>query len=167
MKKVASWLDAVATVTGNLIAPLALVMTLFTCAVVTARYLFQTGAVPLQETVIYLHGMVFMLGISYTPKEGAHVRVDILYQRFSPRGRAIVNLLGHWFFLLPFCAFVFWSSLDYVALSLSMREGSAEPGGLPGVYLLKMLIPAMAVLLSLQAMSEILKCLTTLSGRNV
>ncbi|MCB1691640.1 MAG: TRAP transporter small permease subunit, partial [Pseudomonadales bacterium] len=148
------------------IAPLTLIMTLATCVIVIARYVFQTGLVPLQEIVIYMHGIVFLLGAGYTLKEKGHVRVDILYQRFSSRTRALVDLGGHLFFLTPVCAFIFFSSLDYVSLSFSMREGSAEPGGLPGVYLLKSLIPAMAALLFLQGISEALKNLLTLMNHD-
>lgn len=166
MDKVIRFLDALALRTGGLIAPLTLVMVLLTGVVVTARYLFQVGAIPLQESVVFLHGMVFMLAIGYTLKEKGHVRVDILYQRFSPRSRAIIDLLGTIVFLGPVCVFIFWTSLEYVSLSWSMSESSAEPGGLPGIYLLKTLIPLMAILLFLQGVAEALRSLTTLLGRD-
>lgn len=160
------FLDKLADRIGTLIAPLALGMMLLTCVVVGARYVFKTGATPIQESVIYLHGLVFMLGISYTLKAQGHVRVDILYHRFSERQRALVDLFGTVFFLLPVCGFIFWSSLDYVSLSWQMHEASAAPDGLPGIYLLKTLIPVMAVLLAIQGLAEILRNLVTLTADN-
>lgn len=157
MKRLVGILDNFADKTGTVIAPLTLVMMLATCIVVASRYVFRTGAIPLQESVIYMHGIVFMLGIAYTLKDQGHVRVDILYQRFSPRMQAAVDLAGTLVFLLPVCIFIFWTSLDYVKLSWSMGEGSAEPGGLPGVYLLKTLIPIMAILLIVQGIAEALR----------
>ena len=154
-----SLVDRVTDFIGNLVAPLTFAMMLLTCVVVVARYSFNLGLTPLVETVIYLHGLVFMLGIPYALKEQAHVRVDIIYSRLSVRSRALVDLFGTVFFLLPLCSFLIWSSIDYVNLSWNMREGSAEPGGLPGVYLLKTLIPLMAVLLLLQGLTEFLRAL--------
>ena len=84
--------------------------------------------------------------------------------RASERGRAWIELLGCVFLLLPFCAFMLWISLDYVAASWQMREASREPGGLPALYLLKGLIPLSAGLLFLQGVSEALKALARLRG---
>lgn len=162
LSKVIAVLDGLAAYTGMLIAPLTLVMVLLTAVVVVARYLFETGAVVITESVMYLHGIVFMLGVAYTLKEGAHVRVDILYQRFGTRSRALIDLLGTTVFLVPVSIFVLWTSFDYVAMSWGMREGSAEPGGLPGVFLLKTLVPAMAVLLLLQGIAEALRAIKVL-----
>ena len=155
-------LDAVSDVTGKSVAWLTLLMMVFTCGVVTLRYVFNVGSIVLQESVMYLHGCVFMLGIPYALKVGAHVRVDIFYARMSPRGRNLVDLVGSLLFLLPFGAFVIWVSLDYVATSWRIREGSPEVGGVPFVYLLKTLIPVMSFALLLQGTSEGLKALQQL-----
>ncbi|HIG42159.1 MAG TPA: TRAP transporter small permease subunit [Gammaproteobacteria bacterium] len=137
-------------------------MMLLTCIVVAARYLFNVGATSIQETVIYLHGIVFMLGIAYTLRQSGHVSVDIVYQRLSLKTRAVVNLFGTLVFLFPVAIFLIWTSLDYVSFSWSLKEGSPEPGGLPFVYLLKTLIPVMAILLLLQGIAELLRNLETL-----
>jgi len=128
-----------------------------TCAVVTARYLFNFGSIGLQESVMYMHGAVFMLGIAFTLKEQGHVRVDVLYEKFPPRVKVCIDIAGHLLFLIPFSIFILWTSLEYVSFSWSLRESSGQPGGLSGVYLIKGLIPAMAFLLLLQGISEILK----------
>ena len=132
-------------------------MVVVTCAVVTARYLFNFGSIGLQESVMYMHGAVFMLGIAFTLKEQGHVRVDVLYEKFPPWVKVYIDIAGHLLFLIPFSIFILWTSLEYVSFSWSLRESSGQPGGLPAVYLIKGLIPAMAFLLLLQGISEILK----------
>jgi TRAP-type mannitol/chloroaromatic compound transport system permease small subunit len=98
-----------------------------------------------------------MLGAAYALKRGAHVRVDIFYRRFSPRTRAWVDALGGIVFLMPFCLFVLGVSWQFVTESWAIREISSEPGGIPAVYLLKTLIPLMAINLLLQGIAETLR----------
>lgn len=139
-----------------------ILMMLLTCYVVVARYVFSVGAVAVQETVIYLHSIVVMLGISYTLRQSGHVRVDIIFQKLSLRGQAAVNSFGTLIFLMPLSMFIFWTSLDYVSLAWSLKETSAEPGGLPFVFILKTLIPLMALTLFLQGVAELLRNLIVL-----
>jgi len=152
----ATRLDRIAENTGRIIAWLTLGMVVITFTVVILRYGFQIGSIALQESVTYLHAIVFMLGAAYTLKHDSHVRVDIFYQKASARTRAWTNLLGTLVLLLPTCIFIFSSSLDYVANSWSIHEGSRETGGLDGVFLLKTVIPVMAFLLLLQGCSLML-----------
>lgn len=132
-----------------------------TFAVVVARYVFDSGAIKLQESVTYMHAAVFMLGFAYTLKAGGHVRVDIVYQRLNSKGRILVDLIGTLFLLFPMCGFILYSSIDYVEFSWRLKEGSAEPGGLAYVYLLKTLIPVSAALLIVQGMSELARNLNS------
>lgn len=166
MRDIIRLIDRLADATGILIAPLALVMMLLTCVVVVVRYVFHAETTPLHETVIYLHGTVFMLGISYALKVQGHVRVDIFYHNFSERRRALVDLFGTLFFLMPVALFILWSSLNYVELSWQMKESSAAPDGLPGIYLFKTLVPIMASLVIIQGIGEALKSLAVLLDKN-
>ena len=156
-------IDKTNQITGQAVAWLTLAMVAVTCAVVTARYLFNLGSIGLQESVMYMHGVVFMLGIAFTLKDQGHVRVDVLHEKLPPRIKIGIDIAGHLLFLIPFSIFILWTSLDYVSFSWSLRESSGQPGGLPGVYLVKGLIPAMAVLLLLQGISEIVKGLLSLT----
>jgi TRAP-type mannitol/chloroaromatic compound transport system permease small subunit len=165
LERLAARLDRVAELTGRSIAWLTLGMVLITFAVVVLRYGLQTGSIALQESVTYLHAIVFMLGAAYTLKHDGHVRVDIFYQKASPRTRAWTNLLGTLLLLFPTCVFILISSLDYVATSWSIQEGSRETGGLDGVFLLKTVIPLMAVLLLLQGVSLVLHSALVIAGR--
>jgi TRAP-type mannitol/chloroaromatic compound transport system permease small subunit len=157
-------LARVAESVGNTAAWLALALVLVTFAVVVLRYLFQVGWIAMQESILYLHASLFLLGAAYTLKKDGHVRVDIFYRGFTARRKALVDLLGSLFLLLPVCSFLLWVSWDYVASAWALREGSPESGGLPFVYLLKTLIPLAALLLILQGVSQALTSLGTLSG---
>ena len=164
LQTLATLLDRFAEATGRIIAWLTLGMVLITFTVVILRYLFQTGSIALQESVTYMHASVFMLGAAYTLKHEGHVRVDIMYQRVTPRTRAWIDLLGTLLLLFPVCLFILFSSLEYVATSWSIQEGSREAGGLDGVFLLKTAIPVMAVLLLMQGCSIVLHKLLLLTG---
>jgi TRAP-type mannitol/chloroaromatic compound transport system permease small subunit len=165
LEKIATRLDRIAEFTGRSIAWLTLGMVLITFAVVVLRYGLQLGSIALQESVTYLHAIVFMLGAAYTLKHDSHVRVDIFYQKATPLTRAWTNLLGTLLLLFPTCGFIFASSLDYVASSWSIQESSRETGGLDGVFLLKTVIPVMAVLLLLQGSSLVLRSALVIAGR--
>lgn len=147
---------------GRSIAWLTVLMVLITFLIVVMRYGFNVGSIALQESVIYMHAFVFMLGVAVTLQKNEHVRVDIFYQKMSQRSKAIVNCTGVILLLLPLCGFIAWSSWEYVVESWELKEGSREAGGLPWVYILKSCIIAMVVLLTLQAISEFLKNLITI-----
>ncbi len=136
-----------------------------TLGVVVLRYVFNLGSIMLQESVLYMHGITFMLGIPYALKEDVHVRVDVVYARLGQRGRALVNLVGHLLFLVPVAVTIILYSDTYVARSWRILEGSSEVGGIPAIFLLKTLIPVMAGLLLLQGIAEIARCILVLSGR--
>lgn len=142
---------------GRAVAWLALALVLTTFLVVVLRYAFDTGAIALQESVLYMHALLFMLGIGYTLRHEGHVRVDIFYQRWSRRGRAWVDLLGTALLLVPVCLFMLLVSFDYVAESWVIREGSRDAGGLPYVWLLKSLLLLMPVLVLAQGIAWLLR----------
>jgi TRAP-type mannitol/chloroaromatic compound transport system permease small subunit len=155
--RLAGWLDGVNRSIGVIVAWLALAMVLVTFVVVVLRYLFDSGSIALQESVTYMYAILFMLGAAYTLQQDGHVRVDILYQRFSRRGRAWVDLLGTLFLLTPVSVFLLLSSWGYVADAWSIREGSREAGGIPGVWLLKTLLVVMPLLMLLQGLIWVLR----------
>jgi TRAP-type mannitol/chloroaromatic compound transport system permease small subunit len=164
LKSLSLRLDQVAELVGRSAAWLALALVLVTFAVVMLRYLFQLGWIAMQESILYLHASLFLLGTAYTLRKDGHVRVDIFYRGFSARRKALVDLLGTLFLLLPVCGFLLWASWDYVATAWSIHEGSQEAGGLPYVYLLKTLIPLTALLLIVQGVSQVLYSLSVLAS---
>lgn len=165
LKDLVRRIDAISDGTGRLVAWCTLGMVLVTFAIVVFRYTFDTGWIWLQESVSYLHAYVFMLGAAYTLRHDAHVRVDIFYCRFSPRGQALVDLLGCVLLVLPVCGFIFFNSWDNVIDSWQRLEGSEETGGLNLVYLLKTAMLLMPLLLALQAFAVILRSTLVLRGQ--
>ncbi|MCP3908748.1 MAG: TRAP transporter small permease subunit [Oceanicoccus sp.] len=151
------FIDQLSELTGRVLAWLSLLMMVLLCLVVILRYGFEIGSIGLQEGVTYLHASIFMLGAAYTLKHDGHVRVDIFYRNFSPRSKAWINSLGGIIFLLPLCVYIFFISWDFVLQSWAIGEVSTEPGGIPAVFLLKSLIPIMAINLGLQALADILR----------
>ncbi|MDQ1267610.1 MAG: hypothetical protein QG560_253 [Campylobacterota bacterium] len=120
----------------------------------TARYLFSTGSVALQELEWHLFDVVILLGIAYTLKENAHVRVDIFYAGFSQKTKALVNFVSSLFFILPFSFLIIYIGIDFVTMSFAQNESSSNPGGLGHYYLVKSLMPISFIFLSLQAIKE-------------
>ena len=138
---------------GRFVSWLVLALVLITFCIVVLRYLFDLSWVMMQESMIYLHGLVFMLGAAYTLKHEGHVRVDIIYQRCTPTVKAWIDLLGTLCLLLPVAGFILWSSWGYVMDSWDILEASRNSGGLPFVYLLKTCLLLMSGLLILQGLS--------------
>ena len=121
------------------------------------RYILDFGSIALQEIVIYLHAMVFMIGASYTLKSNMHVRIDIFYNKLSNNHKKKVDFYGTLFLLIPTCVLVFFSSYNYVLSSILLLESSKEAGGLPILYILKFYILLFSLALFLQAISELIK----------
>ena len=136
-----------------------LAMVVVTCLVVILRYLFDYSSIAMQETVMYLHASLFMLGAAYTWQHQGHVRVDVLYHKWPPAIQQRIDLFGTLFLLLPTCLFLIYISWDYVLIAWAYQEKSHEAGGLPFVYLLKTLIIILPSLLIIQAISNVLSSL--------
>ncbi|MEJ2213983.1 MAG: TRAP transporter small permease subunit [Gammaproteobacteria bacterium] len=164
MKKLYNTLHAINELTGKAIAWLTLMMMLVTFSVVLLRYMFDLGWVAMQESVVYMHATVFMLGAAYTMKHQGHVRVDIFYQRFTVKTRAWVDLIGTLLLLFPVSIFIAWMGWEYVVDAWRVHEGSREAGGLPGVFLLKSLIILMPTLLIVQGLAMLIEQILIITG---
>ena len=149
---------------GRGVAWLTLAMVLITFFVCVMRYGFNWGRVWIQESYVWLHGIVFMIGAGYTLLHNGHVRVDIFYRPGSARFKAWVNLFGSLLLLMPVVVMVLWVSWPYVLQSWSRFEGSREAGGLPGLFLLKSVIPVFCVLILLQGVSLAARSVLVLRG---
>lgn len=158
------WLQ---TSIGHLIAWGTLSLVIITAGVVILRYGFDSGSIALQESIMYNHAVVFMLGISYTYLKDEHVRVDLFYSQYSEHKKHWIDLLGSLILTLPVATYILWASNDYIAASWSIKEGSAEAGGLGYVYLLKTLIILMAGLLIIQALAIISQSILALRGQQI
>lgn len=159
-------IDAVNRVTGKAVAWLTLAMVLVTSLVVAMRYLFGFGFIWLQESVTFMHAVVFMLGAAYTLQRDEHVRVDIFYRNMSDRRRALVDVFGVLLFVFPLCGFILYESFDYVVASWSVREVSVNAGGLPYPFvpLVKSALLAMPIAVALQGVAMLLASLLRFRG---
>jgi TRAP-type mannitol/chloroaromatic compound transport system permease small subunit len=162
--KLADLIDEANDRLGRIVMWLAGILVLVQFAVVVLRYAYGSSFIWMQESVIYLHATLFMLTIAYAYLHDGHVRVDVLYAEWSPRAKALADLLGILIAVLPFCALVIWACWPYVSLSWRMKEGPMFVGGLPFLYLLKSLIPAMAVLLVVQALAIGVRAIAVMTG---
>ena len=160
-------LDRFSAALGKGVSWLTLFMVIVTCLVVVMRYVFDAGLIWLQESVIWMHAVVFMLGAAYTLEREEHVRVDVFYRTMSTRRRAWVDLLGVVIFLWPLSLFLAWKSVDFVLVSWDMREASRESGGLPFplLPLLKTALLIMPLTVALQGAALFLRSLRRIRGR--
>lgn len=154
-------------VTGGALAAAifaALVLVFAQLAVVILRYAFALSFTWLNEIVMYAFAAMFMLGSAAALRDDAHVRVDILRPRFGETGRNWIELAGLYLFLFPICVRILTTGEQGLARSWSLLEGSRETDGLPAMFLFKTLVPAFAILLMTQGLSEALKPALRLTG---
>ena len=121
----------------------------------TARYLFSTGSIALQELEWHLFDVVILFGIAYTLRENAHVRVDIFYAAYSQKTKAIIDMIASLFFILPFSLLIIYIGIGFVEMSFMQHEASSNPGGLEYRYLVKSLMPLSFIFLALQSLVDI------------
>lgn len=157
-------IDRINELVGRGVAWLTLLMVLIALAVVILRYVYAIGWVWMQESFVWLHGVVFMVGAGYTLLHNGHVRVDIFYRPAGYRYKAVIDLMGSLALLMPMVITVFWVSFDYVQDSWLRLEQSREAGGLPGLFLLKSVILLFCMLLGLQGLSLAGRSLLVLRG---
>ena len=120
----------------------------------SARYLFSTGSIALQELEWHLFDVIILFGIAYTLKENAHVRVDIFYASYSDKNKALVDFISSLFFILPFSLLIIYLGVDFVSQSFIQKEMSSNPGGLEYRYFVKVLLPLSFIFLALVAIKD-------------
>ena len=151
---------------GVTVALLALLLVLVEFTVVLMRYVFGVGSVKMQESIVYMHAIIFMVAGGYTLLHNGHVRCDIFYAAAAPRRQALIDLIGVAVFLLPTCALIAWAAWPYVTQAWAVQEGSPEGSlGIPGVYLLKSVILVFAGLVALQGLALAIHSALRLAGR--
>lgn len=123
---------------------------------VLLRYSFSIGSVWAQELEWHLLAPVVLIGMTYALQKGEHVRVDIFYARYSPRGQAAVDLLAA-LLAVAMAGLVIRYSINFVHQSYSINEISSDPGGLTHRWMLKALIPAGFALFGVQAAVQAVK----------
>ncbi|MGE3626198.1 MAG: TRAP transporter small permease subunit [Hyphomicrobiales bacterium] len=164
LERVATRLDAITSGVGRVVAYLTLATVIICFANVCLRYAFDVGFVWLQESYVWTHAAAIMLGSGFALLEGGFVRVDTFYNRMGMRGQALVDLLGTLVFMGPFLWMMAAYGWPFFFSSWSMGERSAYETGLGALYLLKGTLLLFVLLVGLQGVSILLRCLLTLTA---
>lgn len=165
LKRAAVFIDQVSITVADMARWAALGLVIVTAIVVIQRYVFGVSSTKLQESVIYLHALLFLLSSAATLLFGGHVRVDIIYSKLSERGKAWTDLIGVYIALIPMCWLILDTSQSYVGGAWRILERSRESNGLPLIFLLKTAIPIFAVMMILQGLSMASRSALVISGR--
>lgn len=145
------WLERL----GRCASWLWLLLLIVIVANVVLRYAFGQGRVEFEEIQWHLYAAGFLLGLSYALKDDAHIRVDLMHERFRPTLKAWIELYGILLLLLPFIAVVLIFSVSFVAASYQLGEVSPSPGGLPYRWAVKAMLPLGFSFLLLAALSRL------------
>ena len=159
MLKIADAIDQMNRAVAQVIKWLALIMVLVQFCIVIGRYVFGYNSIAAQESVLYMHATLFMLGAGYTLLVDKHVRVDVFYAKVSDASRRQIDIFGHVFLLIPSMLTLLYWSWPSVRNSWKILEGPISVGGIEAVFLLKSLIPAFCILILLQSVSLLVRLL--------
>lgn len=150
---------------GLTLSWLALAVVVVCFGVVVQRYVLHTTQLWMQDLYVWLAGAMFTGVAGFALLNDAHVRVDIFYRPWSVRRKAIADLIGVLVFLLPFVTVVAIYGWPYVSRSWRLYEGSANIGGMPGLFALKTFILVFCALVGLQGLAWICRSILVLAGR--
>lgn len=168
LRRLTALIDSLNDKIGASIRWLTLLMVVIGSANAIVRYFARSqrwslNLTPATEAQWYLFSIIFLLGAAYGLNHDVHVRVDVMYERLSAKGRAWIDLVGTALFLVPFSVLMLYVSFPAVRASWAVREVSPDPGGLPR-YPIKALILVCFVLLLLQALSQFVKQIDVIRG---
>jgi TRAP-type mannitol/chloroaromatic compound transport system permease small subunit len=158
-------ISAINWLVGQVLSWLALACVLVCFTVVVQRYFFNTSTLWVQDLYVWLSGAMFTGVAGFALLRNDHVRVDIFYRPAPVRRKAMADLFGVVVFLLPFMYVVWTYTFTAVARSWSYHEGSANIGGMPGLFILKTFILVFAVLVALQGIAMAGRAILTLAGK--
>jgi len=156
-------IDRVTEIIGKSVSWLILVAVLVSAGNAIIRKIFNMSSNAWLEAQWYLFGAAFMLAAAYTLSQNEHIRIDVVYGKFSRRTQHWIDLFGHVFFLMPFVLLMTYYLIPYVLMSVRSQEGSSSAGGLI-VWPAKAILLFGFVLLALQGVSEIIKKVAIMTG---
>ena len=139
-----------------------LVLVAIIVANVILRYAFGEGRIEFEEIQWHIYAAGFLLGLGYALQADAHIRVDVLHERYSPGLKAWIELYGLLLLALPFILVMLLYSVPFVRASFELGEVSASPGGLPYRWAVKAMLPLGFGLLLLAALSRLSRVWTFL-----
>ena len=152
-------IDGVTQWTGYLFALIVAPLIIANVIEVFMRYVMNAPTSWALDVTTMSFGALFMLGAAYALLKGAHVRTDMLWEKFSNRKKGIIDSIAYLLFFLPSMAILFAISIDDFLYSLSINEKSTSGIWQPVIWPLRAVIPVSAALLFLQGVSELMKSL--------
>ena len=164
MLKLEKGFDRFADIIGYITAIAMVLMIMNVFYDVVMRYFFRSGSIAMQEMEWHLFSVIILLGISYTLKEDGHVRVDLIYDTLKDKKKAMINMLGVIFFILPIALLIGFGSIDYVIEAFQSGEQSGDPGGLTNRWIVKSLIPLSFFLLIITSIGFFIRNLNVYRG---
>jgi TRAP-type mannitol/chloroaromatic compound transport system permease small subunit len=164
MQKLVSFLDGINEGVGKLFSWSTTFMVWIIFALVVMRYGFGMFSQKASELSTYFFAISFLMASGYTFKNEKHVRVDLFYAKWSDKRKAWVNLIGSTLFLMPWCVVSIIVCFKYAKTSFLRGEVSAEPSGLPVIWILKFILVFGFILLFIQGLSAIAKSLNVIRG---
>ncbi len=167
MEKVADQIDRLNEWIGQFVSWVVVLLVAVVFLDVVMRYVLSTSFVFTQELEWHLFGFIFLIGAGYTLLYDQHVRVDVIYQRLSPRGCAWVNVLGCIFFLFPGTLLIIYVSAVFAWEAFVFMEGSPDPGGIPYRFIIKGCVPVGFSLFLIQGFALFVRSLSTLCRTGV
>lgn len=153
--------DRLSTFVGRLFAWAIVLLTLLVSWEVFSRYVLNEPHAWALDAQIQLYGVLFMMAGAYTLAHQAHVRGDVIYGGFSQRAQAAIDLTLYLVFFMPSVVALTWAGWAYANESLAIRESTFSPDPLP-LYPFKFVIPAAGLLLLIQGLVEIMRCVLCL-----
>src|SRR6187397_3357866 len=155
-------IDGISTWVGKAAAWLIIALMLMVCAEVFKRYLLNAPTAWIFDAENMLYGSLFMLGGAYTLAQNAHVRGDFLYSSMRPRTQAGLDLVLYIVFFIPGIAALIYSGWAFAVESWAINEHSNVTANGPPVWQFKFMIPLAGVMVMIQGLAEIMRCVVCL-----
>lgn len=155
------WIEAINVRAGEFAAYWAVISVFVYYYEVIARFVFNSPTNWVHESMFLMYGMQYMLAGAYAYREDQHVRVDVIYTKFSPRGKAVADIITSVFFFI-FIGVLFWTSWRFAADSINNDEHSFTEWGVQ-YWPIKLMMPIGAGLLFLQGVAKLIKDIAFLS----
>jgi len=162
--KIETIIESIVDIVGKVTSILLLLMIFNVFTDVIMRYFFRNSSVGMQEMEWHLFSIVILFGVSVALKDEGHVRVDFIYEKFSVRKKAMINILGTIFFLLPLALLVASGSAGFVMDSYNINEISEDPGGLTHRWIIKSMIPLSFLFLIFSSVGYVVKNINIYRG---
>jgi len=164
MLALARLIDRLTLGSGAVAAILIFPLIFATCWEVFARYLLGAPTIWAFELGYMGMGAHFILGGAYTLKRQGHIRIDLIYERLRPKTRALFDLVGHLFLMLPFSVWLSFGLWEFFLEGWTFNERSGQSAWNPVVWPFRLVLFAGFALLAMQLISEVLKSLAVLLG---